>query len=288
MELPSFRCGVGGGRAGLIRSASLVLLTAFALGGCVSERREQEIGDAMAADVNAQLPLVHDPVLNAYLSNLGRLLAKVSTRPKLDFHFYLINSAEVNAFALPGGYVYVTRGLIEETRNGDELAAVLAHEIGHVAARHGVEKLQRYMRTGSLVNFLYTIILGGEPRLLRENALQLTGVLWSASHSREDEAKADQLAVRYLIRAGMDPQGMVTILETLLSEEKADSARGTEVAAWFSTHPLTSTRIVEARQDIQNERRQEKSPPAPPFHITSYPAFLERVHMLPTPPDAHP
>jgi predicted Zn-dependent protease len=286
VETPLLRGGVRGGRAGLIRSASLVVLTALLLGGCVSEKREQEIGDAMAAQVNAHLPLVHDPVLNAYISNLGRLLAKVSTRPKLDYHFYLINSAEVNAFALPGGYVYVTRGLIEETQAGDELAAVMAHEIGHVAARHGVEKLERYMRTGSLVNFLYTIILGGEPRLLRENALQLTGVLWSASHSREDEEKADQLAVDYLIRAGMDPHGMVSILETLLREEQADSARGTEVAAWFSTHPLTSTRIVEAKQDIQNELRQEKSPPAPSFHITSYPAFLERVHMLPPPPDA--
>jgi predicted Zn-dependent protease len=287
VEISLFRGGVRGGRAGLIRSASLVVMAALLLCGCVSEKREQEIGDAMAAEVNAHLPLVHDPVLNAYVTNLGRMLAKVSMRPKLDYHFYLINSAEVNAFALPGGYVYVTRGLVEETSGGDELAAVMAHEIGHVAARHGVEKLERYMRTGSLVNFLYTIILGGEPRLLRENALQLTGVLWSASHSREDEKKADQLAVDYLIRAGIDPNGMVTILETLLREEQADSARGTEVAAWFSTHPLTSTRIVEAKQDIRNELRQERSPSAPPFRITSYPAFLERVHMLPTPPDAH-
>jgi predicted Zn-dependent protease len=239
----------------------------------------------MAADVNAQLPLVHDPVLNAYVTNLGRLLARESSRPGLDYHFYLINSSGVNAFALPGGYVYVTRGLIERTRRGSELAAVLAHEIGHVAARHGVEKLQRYMRTGSLVNFLYNVILGGEPRLLRENALQLTGVLWSASHSREDEEKADRLAVQYLLRAGIDPQGVVTLLEELLREEKADSARGYEVAAWFSTHPLTSTRITEAKRAIVTETAQEKSRPAP-LRIGSYPAFLDRVAKLPSPLDA--
>ena len=266
------------------------MLLTTTLGGCVSERREQDIGDAMAAEVNAQLPLVHDPVLNAYVTSLGRLLARESSRPRLDYHFYLINSSGVNAFALPGGYVYVTRGLIERTRRGGELAAVLAHEIGHVAARHGVEKLQRYMRTGSLVNFLYNVILGGEPLLLRENALQLTGVLWSASHSREDEEKADHLAVQYLLRAGIDPQGVVTLLEELLREEKADSARGYEVAAWFSTHPLTSTRITEAKRAIVTESRQEKSRPEKsrpvPLRIDSYTAFLERVAKLPPPIDA--
>jgi predicted Zn-dependent protease len=258
-------------------------LFGLALGACVSETREQEIGDAMAADVNAQLPLVHDPVLNAYVTNLGRLLAKESSRPRLDYHFYVINSAGVNAFALPGGYVYLTRGLIERTGKGSELAAVLAHEVGHVAARHGVEKLQRYMRTGSLVNFLYTVILGGEPRLLRENALQLTGVLWSASHSREDEATADRLAVQYLIRAGIDPQGVVTLLETLLREEQADPAAAARVA-WFSTHPLTSARIAEVKQDIRTALAHEKSP-ARPFRIQSYPAFLRRVAALPPPLD---
>lgn len=273
-------------RAGWIRPASLIALLGLLSAGCVSEKREQDIGDAMAAEVNAQLPLVHDPVLNAYVTNLGRLIAKESSRPRLDYHFYIINSAGVNAFALPGGYVYVTRGLIARTKKGSELAAVLAHEIGHVAARHGVEKLQRYMRTGSLVNFLYTVILGGEPRLLRENALQLTGTLWSASHSREDEEKADHLAVRYLIRAGIDPDGILSLLRELLREEQADSASGTQVAAWFSTHPLTSTRIVQAEKDIQIEKKKEEAPPQR-LRVDSYPAFLERVAALPTPIDQH-
>lgn len=273
-----------------MRPASLVsLLLALTLAGCVSERREQEIGDAMAAEVNAQLPLVHDPVLNAYISNLGEILAAKSTRPRLDFHFYLINSSAVNAFALPGGYVYLTRGLVEQTDEGSELAAVLAHEIGHVAARHGVEKLQRYMRTGSLVNFMYTVILGGEPRILRENALQLTGELWSASHSREDEEKADQLAIHYLIAAGIDPEGMVSLLETLIRVEKADSMRGAAAPAWFATHPLTTTRLAEARRAIATEAKKTSARAAPhPMRIESYPAFLQRVALLPPPLDAEP
>ena len=136
----------------------LLLLPLFA--GCVSEQREQEMGDLMAIDINAQLPMVEDPVLNAYVTSLGRALARVSERPGLDYHFYVINSPTVNAFALPGGHNYLTRGLIEQTRSGGELAAALAHEIGHVAARHGVDKMQRQLRTGSLVSVLYNLIMG--------------------------------------------------------------------------------------------------------------------------------
>ena len=89
----------------------LLLLPLFA--GCVSEQREQEMGDLMAIDINAQLPMVEDPVLNAYVTSLGRALARVSERPGLDYHFYVINSPTVNAFALPGGKVFISRGLAD-------------------------------------------------------------------------------------------------------------------------------------------------------------------------------
>ncbi|HET7321572.1 MAG TPA: M48 family metallopeptidase, partial [Longimicrobiaceae bacterium] len=186
----------------------------------MSRAREQQIGRTMAADVNQQIPLLDDPIVNAYVSTLGLRLAAVSERPELDYHFYVIDSPVANAFALPGGYVYVTRGLIEQTEDGAELAAVLAHEIGHVAARDGVEKLERHLRTGSVVDLLYTLFLGGEPGIMRQNALEMAGVLWNARHSREDEAQADRLAVRYLQRAGFDPHAMVDILQTLMQDEK--------------------------------------------------------------------
>ena len=151
----------------------LVLLALLST-SCVSEQREQEMGDMMAADINAQLPLVGDPVLNAYVGSLGRVLASVSERPNLEYRFYVINSSSVNAFALPGGHIYLTRGLIEHTRTGSELAAALAHEIGHVAERHGVDKMQRQLRTGSLVSVLYNVFLGGEPDLLRPHLQRST------------------------------------------------------------------------------------------------------------------
>src|SRR5687768_17548064 len=142
------------------RFAAVLLLGCTVLaGGCITEEREQQIGDTMASEVNPHLPIIEDPKLSAYVAEVGAGLVEVSERPDLDYHFYIIDTDVVNAFALPGGHVYLTRGLIQRAQNGTEFAGVLAHEIGHVAARHGVQKLQRHLRTGSLVNVLYNAIL---------------------------------------------------------------------------------------------------------------------------------
>jgi predicted Zn-dependent protease len=265
------------------RTSRLVLLAVLLLGlaGCVSEREEQEIGDAIAANLNPQLPLVRDPLLNRYITLLGREIAQVGERPNLDYRFYIINSEVVNAFALPGGHIYVTTGLISETETGAELAGVLAHEIGHVTARHGVQKLQRQLRTGSLVSMMYNLILGGEPSLLQQSALRLGNVLWSARHSREDEREADELAVEYLIRSGVNPEGIVTLLQGLIEEEVHN--RG-PAAAWFSTHPLTVDRIEHVREEIDEEAPLPPRARDPDFAL--YPAFLRRVAELPPPPTA--
>jgi beta-barrel assembly-enhancing protease len=252
-----------------------LLLVVFAGTGCISEEREQEIGDRMASEVNPHLPLVRDPLLNAYMTSVGETLASVSARPDLDYRFYLINTDAVNAFALPGGHIYVTRGLVERTQDGAEFAGVLAHEIGHVAARHGVRKLQRHLRTGSLVNVLYNTILGGEPALLRENSLQLANIVWSARHSRGDEKEADRLAVRYLMKTGVDPDGVVTLLETLLQEE-ADDTEVRDIETWFSTHPLTQHRIDNALRDIA--RLSGRMQPIAELDLQAFTAFKMLVH----------
>ena len=242
------------------------------------------MGDTMAAELNQYLPLVEDPLLRAYVTRLGRQLVEASGRPGLNYRFEIINSAEANAFALPGGHIYLTRGLIERTRTGAELAGVLAHEVGHVAARHGVQKLERHLRTGSLVSMMYQMILGGEPALLRQRGLELAGVLWNAQHSREDEEEADRLAVEYLLESGLDPRGIVSLLETLLAEEQAAGSTA-PASAWFSTHPMTQTRIAITREEIREELAEDDSR-ARRLQLASYPAFLRRVASLPPPPDA--
>jgi beta-barrel assembly-enhancing protease len=265
---------------GAFARLAVLALALLSLVGCVSETREQELGDAIAGDINERIPLIRDPLLNAYVSRIGEQLVKVSDRPEVPYSFYIINSAEVNAFALPGGHIYITRGLIARTESGNELAGVLAHEIGHVAARHGIQKLERHLRTGSLVGVMYRLILGGEPAILQQNALQLAGVLWSATHSRQDEAEADRLAVRYMLRSGVDPEGMLSLLGTLVEEEHRDDRR---MAEWFSTHPLTEDRIVHIQSVIAEKTGD--TPPEVRVRIPSYGLFLRRLALLPPPPD---
>lgn len=269
-------------RARLARALGAALLPAALLAGCVSEATEQQVGDQVAAQVNARLPLVRDPALLVYVNRIGRLIARNSDRPEVPYRFYIINSQAVNAFALPGGHIYVNRGLIERTDNVSELSAVLAHEIGHVAARHGARTLERQLRTGSLSSILYRTILGGEPEILDQTALRMGGALWTASHSRKAELEADELAVEYLIDSGVDPRGIVTFLNGLLREE-ASTARPTP--EWFSTHPMTADRIARTRKDIRKELPE--APPRLARDIASYPAFLERLRSLPPSPVPH-
>jgi predicted Zn-dependent protease len=253
LRVPRFLRGLwaASGKSGRTPRATIALIFALLLSGCISEEREIEIGNTMAAAINPRLPLIDDPLLDAYLYSIGEKIGWTSARPEISYHFYLVDSPIVNAFALPGGHIYLTRGLIDRTRTGSEFAGVLAHEIGHVAARHGVRKLQRELRTGSLVSLLYETILGGEPALLRENPMQLATFVWSARHSRRDEREADRLAVRYLAHNGVDPGGVVTLLETLLHEEQLVASDPVQVD-WFSTHPLTTERVQNARDEIQD------------------------------------
>ncbi|HEX2095318.1 MAG TPA: M48 family metallopeptidase, partial [Longimicrobiaceae bacterium] len=259
------------------------VLLAVLLAACISDEREQQIGDQIAVHINGTVPMVRDPVLTTYINRLGRLIARGSGRPGVTYRFYIVNSLEVNAFAIPGGHIYVNRGLIERTHNVSELSAVLAHEIGHVAARHGARTLERRLRTGSLTSLLYQVILGHEPSLLDQGALRMGSAMWTAAHSREAELEADELAVEYLVEAGVDPRGIVTFLSGLLREE-ARTPRPT--LEWFSTHPMTSERIARTREEIA----EEIPDPSPRLarDITSYPQFMRRMRELPPPPIPHP
>ena len=269
-----------GARARRWRARLAALLAPALLAGCISEDREVELGDQIAANLNARIPLVTDAPVNLYVNELGRLLARHSSRPELEYHFYVVDTDGVNAFALPGGHIYVNRGLIERTRDVSELAGVLAHEIGHVAARHGAKSLQRQMRTSGMSALLYRVILGREP-ILDQDALKMGGQLWNASHSRADEAEADRLAVGYLIETGVDPRGMLTLFNTLMDEERRS---GQMVSVeWFSTHPNTESRLDSTRRQIV-ERLPKTAAPALARNNASYPDFLHRLHELPPSP----
>jgi beta-barrel assembly-enhancing protease len=272
------RESAGAPRGWLIPGALALLL---AVTGCVDEAQEIEVGRMLAQSIETEVPIVGDPEVNVYLQEMGERIARESKRPHLPFRFLVVNSDMVNAFALPGGSIYLTRGLVERTESPAELAGVLAHEIGHVAARHGARRLERDMRTGSVVSRVYDLLLGREPPLLDHRALRIGERIWNANHSRADEREADRLAVRYLVKAGMKPHGLASFLDSLVEEEKV-TVHTSPAAAWFATHPSPSERIAEVEREA--ERMSAPASALDPGDAEAFRAFQAALRELPSPP----
>ena len=244
----------------------------------VSQDQEVALGRQNAEEINAQLPIVTDPAVSGYIQNLGDSIAKTTSRADLDWHFYVVNTRQVNAFALPGGYVYVNRGLIESAKKLDELTGTLGHEIGHVIQRHSVKQMQNAEKANAglaVVCTLTSICQNG----LAQAAVQVGGTALFARHSRLDELQADSEAVVNVTRAGYDPQGIPDLFQVLLKERRYQP---TAVEGWFASHPLEETRIARAKEliaQIKPESTRQLIVDNPQFH-----AFKTRVSELPTPP----
>lgn len=234
---------------------ALVLLTACAVNPATGDRQftallppaqEASLGAEEHPKIVAQFGgETEGPQLRAFVAGVGRRLAAVSERPELDWRFTVLDSSVVNAFALPGGYVYVTRGLVALAEDEAEVAGVLAHEIGHVTARHTAERLSQSAVAGVLTAGLGAVL--GSPELGR--ALNVGGQAVLASYSRGQELEADGLGVRYLARAGYDPFAMATFLETMRRNEQYEAlraGRGDSGFDFFATHPQTEDRVERA------------------------------------------
>jgi predicted Zn-dependent protease len=256
---------------------ALVLL----LGACsVSQDQEVAIGRQGAEQINARLPIVRDPVVAEYVRQLGLSIARTTSRADLDWQFFIVDSREVNAFALPGGIVYVNRGLIERAAKLDELAGALGHEIGHVVRRHSVEQMKKEKGANVAVSLTCTLVRICD-NTVAQAAIQVGGAALFARYSRQDEAEADSEAVGNVMRAGIDPEGIPALFERLLAERR-DSPLAIE--AFFASHPLEEERIRETERVIAA---------LPPESLTglardvpSYPAFRARLNALPRPPES--
>ena len=252
----------------------LVLFSACA----VSENEETAIGRQNAEQINAQLPIVTDPAITSYIQDLGESIAKKTSRSDLDWHFYVINTKQVNAFALPGGYVYVDRGLIETVDRLDELTGTLGHEIGHVIQRHSVKQMQNAQKANAgvaVVCTLTNICNSG----LTQVAVQVGGTAFFAKHSRLDELQADSEGVVNVTRAGYDPEGIPALFDVLLKEREYQP---TKVEGWFASHPLEEARIRKAEAQIS----QLEIDPSRTLIVDTpgFQAFKTRVAQLPAPP----
>ena len=212
----------------------------------LSTADEVAIGRQAAAEVESGIPIYDDPVVLAYVDSLGQVLARHSKRPDLAYHFKVVDTDDVNAFALPGGWLYVNRGLIQAAANESELAGVVGHEIAHVVGRHGARQITKQFGLAMLVE----LAVGEDPSLARQIAGQFAQVgagLTLLKYGRDAEREADYLAVEEIHAAGIDPEGMATFFEKLLTLHETEP-EGT--AVWFSTHPPSRERIANVRAQI--------------------------------------
>src|SRR5438445_8387386 len=197
----------------------------LSLAGCgISTQQEVQMGQEEAQQVNAQLPIISDPELNRYVNVLGDSIARLTSRGSLDWQFFVVDSKEVNAFALPGGFIYVNRGLIDRAQRLDELAGALGHEIGHVVRRHSVQQMEKQTGANVAVGLGCTLTRLCNSDVARA-AIQVGGAALFARYSRTDEAEADSEAVVNVIRAGIDPRGIPALCRRLLDARRTSPMR---------------------------------------------------------------
>jgi beta-barrel assembly-enhancing protease len=207
--------------------------------------KEIALGKQLAQEVERQSKIVDDPIVAEYVNRLGQNLVRNSDA-KVPFTIKVIQSAEVNAFALPGGFFFVNSGLILKADNEAELAGVMAHEIGHVAARHGTKQATR----GQLINIgtIPLIFMGGWTGYAIRQGASLAIPMGFLSFSRAFESEADLLGLEYMYKAGYDPTAFVDFFEKIQTLEKKKPGTMSKV---FSTHPMTDDRIKAAQINIQ-------------------------------------
>ncbi|MDO8314014.1 MAG: M48 family metalloprotease [Rugosibacter sp.] len=227
----------------------------------MDERSELQSGQKAHQDVLKEYRALENPSLQSYVNSVGQKLAKASHRGTLEWHFTVLDSPEVNAFALPGGYVNITRGILAYLGDEAELAGVLGHEIGHVTARHASQRATRQQAAG--VGVLLASVLGavleskgyGGAGDLTNQVSQITAAGYIASYSREQESQADQLGAEYITRNHYDSARMIDVIRVLKNQEQfaADTARSEGRTApprtdWLASHPSNDKRLADIRQ----------------------------------------
>lgn len=226
----------------------------------VSERREIAIGQEVAKEVEKEYTVYNDPELSAYIDQIGQSLARNSDRPNIPYRFKVLDSPIANAFATPGGNVYITRGILGVLDDEAELAGVIAHEIGHVAARHSAKQMQNSM-LASIGLAVVGIALGSSANDDILTATNVAASLIYLGYSRGDEDQADILGAKYLYRTGYDPAGMTGAMEGLLELEERSPLKAEQ---FIRTHPLTRDRVEHIRSWLPRIAREDVWGGTPP------------------------
>ncbi|MGH8311034.1 MAG: M48 family metallopeptidase, partial [Steroidobacteraceae bacterium] len=216
--------------------------------GTLTVEEEKAMGAQAQAYYRRNLTFVRDTVTVNYVRKFGESLASAARPSPFEFRFYVVEDEQVQAFAAPGGAMYVHTGLILAVENGAELAGVLSHEMAHVTARHVAKMARRGRNTGFVANVFYLVvgILTGNPYLANAGGMagSVAGQAYMGTYSRDYEREADSLAIETMVHAGWNPEGMVTMFETL----KAQGGGGGP--QFLSSHPATDERIENVQRDI--------------------------------------
>jgi predicted Zn-dependent protease len=211
-----------------------------------SVRQDAEIGRQAAADAERQLPMVRDAYVERYVNAIVDRLAEEAPGPRFDYRARVVNAADINAFSLPGGFLYVNRGLIEAVRSEGELAGVLAHEMAHVAQRHGTSQVTKAYGAQVGVGLLAGVLGGRDHRLgMGEQIagnLGLNALFMKFSRNAENEA--DRVGAQMMSRAGYDPLAMASFFDVLAAEQRRNPG---SVEQFFSSHPSPRDRAANIR-----------------------------------------
>lgn len=244
------------------RRIAVIVLGALALTHCaqnpvtgdknfvlMSEEQEIQMGAQAHKDVLKEYAALDNPALQAYVNDVGQQLAKTSHRPNLKWHFTVVDSPDVNAFALPGGYVYITRGIMAYLNSEAELAGVVGHEIGHVTARHGVRQ-QSASTAAGLGAILGSILVPGMDNQAGASLLQTLAQAWTSGYGREHELESDRLGAEYLAKTGYNPQAMIEVIGVLKDQElfaaekaKREGRQPSTYHGTFDSHPSNDARL---------------------------------------------
>ncbi len=240
----------------------------------ISVNDEIALGKDAQREVRRQVPELRDGPAARYVSDIGRRLAARAAGPRYPYSFSIANHRELNAFALPGGPVWIHRGILHAAANESELAGVLAHEIAHIAQRHAADQITKQLVANGLLGLLGAVLgNGGGARTARIGA-QVMANGYLLTFSREDEREADRIGVQIVRRAGWNPAGMAAFMTTLREEAGRDPS---SVEVFLSSHPATAERAAMLKRTIG---------PRPSGRIDSaaFRSIRQRVRQLPAPP----
>ena len=214
----------------------------------IGTKQEVEIGKSVARNVEKEYKVLNDPEITSYVNEIGQRVAATSFRQDVKYHFKVLDDKAVNAFACPGGFIYICGGALTAMENESQLAFVLGHEIGHVAGRHSAERIQQAMGVSLLAGLFL------EECAVSTRIAEVATNLVFLGYSRRDEFEADELGVHFTYKANYDPRGGIEFFEILKAMKKREPSR---IETFLSTHPPTSERIERIKEQIDKLPRKE-------------------------------